>query len=735
MRVRVPVVLIGLSLAFAFTAVAQQSDAHSAPPAARREVKPPNTQSGDMTVIQHIVFIMKENRSFDNMFGTYPGANGATTAPISTGQTITMGHTPDATPRDIAGHGWYDYYNGLDGGKMDMFDVIPGGSLGEDYLSLSQLQQADMPNYWKYAQNFVLSDNTFTSLRGASFPNHLYMVAAQSGGVFLNPLLGSQTPNYWGCDAPAGTYTRVLDTTTGLVTMPFPCFDFQTLADSLEDAGISWKFYAPAEGTSGYTFSALDAINHIRNGPLWASNVVLDTQFITDAQNGNLPAVSWLVMGSPYNEHPPESTCVGENWSVTELNALMNGPDWDSTAVYLAWDDFGGFYDHVAPPVLDSYGLGARVPLIIISPYAIPGYISHTQYEFASVLKFIEERFGLPPLTARDAEANDTTDSYNFSQTPNLPLMQTGHTCPVTSTTLRIFGNYGVGTTSPLEAVSLNNPGTTTMTLGTRTVSGDFALGTTTCGATLKAGAQCKVNVVFKPTATGPRTGTLTVNDSFAGSPQLVTLSGVGSNIAVSQDALYPGLDFPETNINTKSSPISVTLTNKGSSAITLSNLQMVGDFTEANKCKGTIPVGGKCVIQLTFAPTQTDLRYGALIIYSSDPASPHTVRMYGESTQVALSPTSLTFGSYTVGTTSPPQTFAVQNVGTINLTFAGIAATGDFAETNNCLAGLAPGASCTVTVTFTPTATGARAGSISLSDNDGTITSPQAVTLTGTGQ
>jgi hypothetical protein len=313
--------------------------------------------------------------------------------------------------------------------------------------------------------------------------------------------------------------------------------------------------------------------------------------------------------------------------------------------------------------------------------------------------------------------------------------MQTGHTCPVTSTTLRIFGNYGVGTTSPLEAVSLNNPGTTTMTLGTRTVSGDFALGTTTCGATLKAGAQCKVNVVFKPTATGPRTGTLTVNDSFAGSPQLVTLSGVGSNIAVSQDALYPGLDFPETNINTKSSPISVTLTNKGSSAITLSNLQMVGDFTEANKCKGTIPVGGKCVIQLTFAPTQTDLRYGALIIYSSDPASPHTVRMYGESTQVALSPTSLTFGSYTVGTTSPPQTFAVQNVGTINLTFAGIAATGDFAETNNCLAGLAPGASCTVTVTFTPTATGARAGSISLSDNDGTITSPQAVTLTGTGQ
>ena len=220
MRVRVPVLSIFLSVMFVCGAPAQESDSSAARPAATASAP---AVPGDMTVIQHIVFIMKENRSFDNYFGTYPGANGATTATISTGQTITLGRTPDVTPRDIAGHGWYDYTSGWDGGKLDMFDVIPGGSLNEDYLSLTQLQQADIPNYWQYAQNFVLSDNTFTSMRGASFPNHLYMVAAQSGGDFLNPLQGNKTPNYWGCDAPAGTVSRTYNTATGLVTAPFPC--------------------------------------------------------------------------------------------------------------------------------------------------------------------------------------------------------------------------------------------------------------------------------------------------------------------------------------------------------------------------------------------------------------------------------------------------------------------------------------------------------------------------------
>ena len=723
MRVRVPVVLIGLSLAFAFTAVAQQSDAHSAPPAARREVKPPNTQSGDMTVIQHIVFIMKENRSFDNMFGTYPGANGATTAPISTGQTITMGHTPDATPRDIAGHGWYDYYNGLDGGKMDMFDVIPGGSLGEDYLSLSQLQQADMPNYWKYAQNFVLSDNTFTSLRGASFPNHLYMVAAQSGGVFLNPLLGSQTPNYWGCDAPAGTYTRVLDTTTGLVTMPFPCFDFQTLADSLEDAGISWKFYAPAEGTSGYTFSALDAINHIRNGPLWASNVVLDTQFITDAQNGNLPAVSWLVMGSPYNEHPPESTCVGENWSVTELNALMNGPDWDSTAVYLAWDDFGGFYDHVVPPVSDYFGLGGRAPMLIISPYAIAGQVTHTQYEFSSILKFIEERFGLPPLTDRDADANDTTDSFNFSQTPLPPFPLTTRSCPFVDPNVYV-GAQTEGKASPLTVLYLVNNSTKKMTLTSITASGSFTQ-KNNCPTSIPVGQKCTLDVTFKPQAVGPLSGTVTIKDSDPTSPQTINLTGVG--VATSFSAIP---NFGSVYMGTSASK-TVTLTNTQSTPLTVNSITVSGPFTQTNNCGSVVSGSGSCTITLTFSPTVTGTLYGGLSLQSSDAVSPITVDLEGTGQSIKYSPTSLTFPSTVVGTSSPAKVVTI-TAETIPLIIGSIVPTGAFSQTNNCPATLAAGSSCKVDVVFTPTVSGTNSGTLVITDSD--PNSPDTLKLTGTG-
>jgi archaellum component FlaF (FlaF/FlaG flagellin family) len=380
-------------------------------------------------------------------------------------------------------------------------------------------------------------------------------------------------------------------------------------------------------------------------------------------------------------------------------------------------------------------GLGPRIPLLIISPYAIPHHVSHTQYEFSSVLKFIEERFGLAPLTTRDAGANDTTDSFNFAQTANKPLVLQTHSCPVTSTTQVIFGNYGVGTTSNTAAVTITNNGTAVMNLGARTLTGDFAFSTTTCSTTLKAGAACKVNLLFKPTATGARTGVLTINDSDVTSPQLVNLGGTGSNIGVSLNSLYPGLKFAQQALGVPSTPLNVTLTNKGATPITISNLQVVGDFSQTNKCNSVIPVGGKCIISVKFTPTQTDYRYGNLIVTSNDPASPHMIRMYGPATQVSLNPTGLTFAAQTVGTTSAAQTFTVGNVGSANLTFASIAATGDFAQTNNCPSPLIPGGTCTVTVTFTPTATGARTGSIVLSDNNGSITSPEYETLTGTGQ
>ena len=198
--------------------------------AVRRHLAPPPV---DLTKIQHIIFIIKENRTFDNYFGTYPGADGATTAKISTGQTIPLGHTPDQTPRDIAGHGWYDAIAGTDKGSMDQFDLIPGASLNGDMLGLSQLTQQDIPNYFAYAQNFVLADKMYSSMKGASWANHLYMVGAQAGGAFTIP---KTTVNSWGCDANPTASVQVWDT-DDTVSAPFPCFDFQTMADELQAAG------------------------------------------------------------------------------------------------------------------------------------------------------------------------------------------------------------------------------------------------------------------------------------------------------------------------------------------------------------------------------------------------------------------------------------------------------------------------------------------------------------------
>lgn len=376
--------------------------------------------------LKHIVFIVKENRTFDNYFGTFPGADGATSGTISTGDVIALAQAPDRTPHDI-NHSFQSAVTAIDGGAMDQFDLIRPG--GNDLLPYTQYTENDIPNYFTYARNFVLGDAFFSSLSGPSFPNHLYTVGAQSNGAINNPTSGG----VWGCDSPPTATVQVMDD-DGSLSRAYPCFDFQTLADELEAKGLSWKYYAPGQGQSGYIWSALDAISHIRLSDLWVQHVVPTTDFVNDAINGTLPAVSWVVVGSGQSEHPNASVCVGENWTVQQINAVMQGPDWTSTAIFLTWDDFGGFYDHVAPPSVDNFGFGPRVPFLIISPWARPGFIDHTTLEFSSVLKLVEERFGLDPLTARDAQSNDLIEAFDFRQDPIAPLVLDTRTCPAGAT-------------------------------------------------------------------------------------------------------------------------------------------------------------------------------------------------------------------------------------------------------------------------------------------------------------
>jgi len=336
----------------------------------------------------------------------------------------------------------------------------------------------------------------------------------------------------WGCDAQPQVRVTVLNN-QGKQSNQFPCFDFPTVADELEAAGINWKYYAPPQGVAGYQYSVLNAINHIRNTSLWTEHVVDNSQFVTDAMNGNLPEVSWVVVG-PGSEHPPTSTCLGENTTLSQINAVMEGPDWPSTAIFLAWDDFGGFYDHAPPPAMDRYGLGPRVPLLIISPYAKSGYVSHTQYEFSSILHFVENRFGLLPLTNRDAQANDTEDSFDFTQPARSPLVLEPRSCLVASVTSSTFPSQALNTPSTVKKFYLHNQGGGTAPISLGPISlvggdpGDFVLATN-CKSTLAPNATCMLSVTFTPQATGTRWTDISIENNASGGPQLIYLSGTGS--------------------------------------------------------------------------------------------------------------------------------------------------------------------------------------------------------------
>ncbi len=291
--------------------------------------------------------------------------------------------------------------------------------------------KSDIPNYWAYAQHFTLDDQFFSSVMGPSFPNHLSLITTANTAA-ENP---SPSSEYVGCDNPKGIRVDTVDS-NGEHNLVYPCFNYRTLADSLDARGLSWKYYGRPYGVgapSNYLWSAFEAIRHIRYGPDWKRDVVSDSRFTRDARAGKLPAVSWLVPPPTDSDHPPNSVCAGENWTVQQINAIMQNPkEWAHTAIIVTWDDFGGFYDHVAPPhgPNPQLGYGFRVPAIVISPYSRSGKVDHTQYDFTSIQTFVEGVFGLPALSSRDANANGLSGSFDFTQKPLKPLLLSTRNCP-----------------------------------------------------------------------------------------------------------------------------------------------------------------------------------------------------------------------------------------------------------------------------------------------------------------
>jgi phospholipase C len=378
--------------------------------------------------IAHIVFILEENRSFDNVFGRFPGADGASAATVDVGghvATTALVPEPYYAWHDL-GHDLGDAEAAIDRGRMDGFSHETYADLFGDKAAYQQLGPQDVPNLYAYARHFTLADHTFAPVPTPTFPVHLHTIAAQDGGVVSNPQNGS---NAWGCDAARGTYV-LRQTAPGRIVKSYPCYTFATLATSLDKAHLSWRYYAAPPSDLGYIWSTFDAIKPIRDATQWSDDVHDERTFEADARAGRLPAFSWLTPRAADSMHPPAPVCPGENWVVSKINAVMQGPDWDSTMIVLAWDDWGGYYDHVAPPAAPVGSYGLRVPLLVISPYARRGAVAHTLYTFESVLKTAEVLWHLPPLTRTDRTAHSLLDTLNLKQAPARPYILPQRACP-----------------------------------------------------------------------------------------------------------------------------------------------------------------------------------------------------------------------------------------------------------------------------------------------------------------
>ncbi len=375
--------------------------------------------------IKHVVFIIKENRSFDHMFGRFPGVDGATEA-NDRGTMRPLTRATDQRAHDLT-HCYNCAVTAIDEGKMDGFNQ----SIPDDQYAFTQFRAEQLPNYWRWAQEFVLADNFFASATGPSFPNHLYSIAAQSGGALDNPV---QDPvalrkmqdqglaKSWGCDiAQPGGYVEVVDSEGRLVRVD-PCFDFTTEGDLLSKARIPWAYYAATNTQIGYIWSAYAAIGRYRNDrQLWDQHFFPVDNVVQDIEAGRLPPVTWITPRFELSEHPEYNFCHGENWTTHVVDAIMRSPMWKDTAIFITWDDYGGFYDHVPPRRVDRFGFGIRVPFLMISPYAKQGYIDHSLGEFSSVLRFIEDNWGLSQLTKRDRRAGDLSYEFDFTQPPRSP--------------------------------------------------------------------------------------------------------------------------------------------------------------------------------------------------------------------------------------------------------------------------------------------------------------------------
>ena len=485
----------------ACTCVLAACSASTGPPGAQQ---PPSataaTAAEGIHKIAHVVVIMQENRSFDTYFGTYPGADGI---PMQNGQpTVCLPSgsggcaTPFHDPADVNGggpHGQANAVADVDGGKMDGFltSALTGAKGcadpnnpactnggGSDVLGWKDARE--IPNYWSYAQNFVLQDHMFEPNASWSLPEHLFMVSEWSARCSTagdpsscvnalqdpaRPDVAPAKPKKQAKKAPGKATTPTTTTSPTTTASPAGAADYAwtDLTYLLHKDNVGWGYYvvsgAEPDCEDDASVSCAPVKQNAQTPGIWnplpdfdtvrqdgqEANIQSVDNFYSQAKAGTLPAVSWVVPSGAVSEHPPGATSAGQAYVTSLVNAVMNGPDWNSTAIFLSWDDWGGFYDHVAPPTVDQNGYGLRVPGLVISPYAKRGYIDHQTLSFDAYAKFIEDDFlgsqrldpatdgrpdPRPDVRENAKQLGDITAAFDFNQAPRPPMPLPVHPAP-----------------------------------------------------------------------------------------------------------------------------------------------------------------------------------------------------------------------------------------------------------------------------------------------------------------
>jgi phospholipase C len=375
-------------------------------------------------LIDHVIFIVQENRTPDFLFQGLRGADISDTALDWQGRRVHLHQVSLAGNYDPP-HGHPNFLTDYNGGKMNGFNK--GLKRGAEFLPFGYAPPSEVKPYHDMARQYVFADHMFQTNEGPSFAAHLYLVSGTATDRRLAPYLVADDPHNkitggatsGGCDAPKAAFVVTIDPNDASPgPTPFPCFNPKVLTDLLDAKNVSWRYYQNNAGAG--LWQAFDAVRHVRYGPDYANLVWPPQTVLSDIANNRLANVSWVIPSGTWSDHAGSHSVKGPAWVAAVVNAIGQSSYWKDSVIFVLWDDWGGWYDHVKPPLYNHYELGFRVPLIVISPYAKHGYVSKVQHEFGSILAFTEEAFGITKgsLGTTDVRADDLHDVFDFGQVP-----------------------------------------------------------------------------------------------------------------------------------------------------------------------------------------------------------------------------------------------------------------------------------------------------------------------------